>query len=150
MIIIKEAKVKDIKGIQEVFYKTWLETYPNKKAGITVEDVEAKYKDRFSEQVISKRKAAIFDKSGKSLFLVAKDKNLVVGVCRLKKEELYNELGAIYVLPDYQRQGIGRLFWEKAIIFFHEKFAFQEAAKKHENHESRHAAYRGGGINQKK
>lgn len=118
MIIIKEAKVKDIKGIQEVFYKTWLETYPNKKAGITVEDVEAKYKDRFSEAALEKRKNDILNQSDNKLLLLAKENDTIIGVCKLKKEETFNELEAIYVLPEYQGQGIGKMLWERASEFF--------------------------------
>lgn len=121
MIKIEKAKVKDIAKIQEVFYKTWLVTYPNKEVGITIADVEEKYKDRFSEQAIEKRKKDILNISKNELFLVAKDKEVVIGACKLKKEDEYNELGAIYVLPDYQRNGIGKMFWDRAMEFFDDK-----------------------------
>lgn len=89
--------------------------------GITIADVEEKYKDRFSEQAIEKRRKDILNISKNELFLVAKDKDAVIGACRLKKEDEYNELGAIYVLPDYQRNGIGKMFWDRAMEFFDDK-----------------------------
>jgi ribosomal protein S18 acetylase RimI-like enzyme len=118
MIIIEKPKVKDIKDIQDVFYKTWLATYPNKPFGVTVMDIEEKYKDRFSKKAIEKRKKDIVDVSENKLFLVAKDNNKVIGVCKLKKEKIYNELCAIYILPKYQRKGIGKRFWNKTLEFF--------------------------------
>lgn len=120
MITIERPILEDIKGIQEVFYKTWLVTYPNKEVGITIEDVEGKYKDRYSESTIAKRIKEIEDQSNNRLFLVAKDNGKVVGACRLMIETDYNDLGAIYVLPDYQRQGIGQMFWTEALKFFDE------------------------------
>lgn len=122
MIKIEKAKVEDIAQIQEVYYRSWLATYPNEKVGITVEDVEENFKDRFSEERMEKRKREISDDPGKSLFLVAKDDDMAVGVLKLVKE--YNgrsELGSIYVLPEFQRLGIGMMLWNGADGFFEDK-----------------------------
>jgi ribosomal protein S18 acetylase RimI-like enzyme len=118
MVIIQRPTKDDVIAIQDVFYKTWLATYPNEEAGVTVADIEEKYKNRFSKENIEKRMKAISEILDGRLFLVAKENNLIVGVCSLRKEETYNELGAIYVLPDHQRKGIGIMFWEKAVEFF--------------------------------
>ena len=121
MTTIEKPKVEDVREIQEVFYKTWLATYPNEEVGITVADIEEKYKNRFSKAALEKRRNNISDKSENSLFLVAKDSGAVVGVCRLKKEENYNELEAIYVLPSYQGKGIGKMLWDRAVEFLGDK-----------------------------
>lgn len=117
MFTIKHPTIEDVPDIQEVFYRTWLATYPNEEVGITLADIEEKYKDRYSEEAINKRKNDILHPSPDSFFLVAKEDNLVVGVCRSRKENDYNELTAIYVLPDYQQKGIGRMLWEKTLEF---------------------------------
>jgi hypothetical protein len=39
-ISISPAMPQDARSIQEIFYKTWLDTYPNQKYGITKEDIE--------------------------------------------------------------------------------------------------------------
>ena len=118
MISIQRPKKDDVREIQDVFYKTWLATYPNEEAGVTVADIEEKFKDRFSPENIEKRIKNITDVSANKLFLIAKDENDIVGVCLLRKEESYDELGAIYVLPDCQRKGIGKMFWKRAAEFF--------------------------------
>lgn len=118
MISIEKPVVADFKDITEVFYKTWLDSYPNKEFGIIREDIEGFYKDRFSEEKTKKRIEDILDTSENKLFLVAKDNGFVVGVCRAIKRENFNQLGAIYVLPGYQRRGIGKMFWGKVIEFF--------------------------------
>lgn len=118
MIIISKPNESDVVGIQEVFYKTWLQTYPNSEAGITIEDIEEHFKNRLTPETIEKRKLRILNIPENELFLVAKDEDKVVGLCRLIKHELNNELQAIYVLPEYQRMKIGYMFWEKALDFF--------------------------------
>ncbi len=118
MIKIGKPIIEDVRGIQQVFYKTWLRTYPNEKAGITAEDIEEFFKDRFSEKIIQKRLNDISNPSKDRLLLVAKEGELVVGVCRLVKKEKINQLEAIYVLPSYQGKGIGVMLWKSAEEFF--------------------------------
>lgn len=121
MISIEKPTIKDVKNIQKIFYETWLATYPNEEAGITIEDIKEKFKNRFSKQAIKKRMDDILDKSGNTLFLVAKDGVSVVGVCKIVKKENNNQLQAIYVLPRYQKKGIGKMFWNNAVKFFGNK-----------------------------
>jgi len=117
MITIGKPTISDINSIQEVLYKTWLFTYPNERIGITREDIEEKFKKRFSNSAIKKRREEILNVSKNKLFLVAKDKGMVVGVCKASRAEKFNQLEAIYLLPDYQGRGIGQRLWEKALEF---------------------------------
>ncbi len=118
MILIEKPKIEDVRQIQDVFYITWLDAYPNDEIGITKEDVEERFKNRHSEEVMQKRRNVISNTDEKKLFLVAKDSEKVVGVCKLLKEDNFNDLEAIYVLPEYQGRGIGRMFWEEALKFW--------------------------------
>ena len=45
---IRSAEVKDARDILDVFYQTWIQTYPNKDLGITVEDIEELLKNSFN------------------------------------------------------------------------------------------------------
>ncbi len=42
-------------------------------------------------------------------------------MCSVRKNADENELQAIYVLPEHQGKGIGKLLWQKAAEFFDEK-----------------------------
>jgi ribosomal protein S18 acetylase RimI-like enzyme len=117
-IIIQQPKIEDIPEIQDVVYFSWLDTYPNKELGITKEDVEEQFKDRKSSESIAKATEKLANMPENQLFLVAKEKDKIVGICRTVKHPDYDELKIIYILPEYQRNGIGRMFWEKAKIFF--------------------------------
>jgi GNAT superfamily N-acetyltransferase len=117
MIIIEKPVIEDVKGIQAVLYETWLDTYPNREAGITKEDIEERFKMRFSVEELAKREKSIRMLTSEMLFLAAKEDGRVVGICRAIRQENVNQLGAIYVLPDYQRQGIGHAFWKRVAEF---------------------------------
>jgi GNAT superfamily N-acetyltransferase len=117
-IKISPASPDDVRGVQEVFYRTWLATYPNKEAGITVEDIEYMYKDAFSEEVLLKRAERMTHLPNGTKFFMAKEGGKVVGVCTAVRREDKNQLQAIYVLPEYQGKGIGSMLWREAQKFF--------------------------------
>lgn len=153
MIEIVKAKLEDAKDMQEVFYQTWLATYPNKEAGITVEDIEDQFKGRNSEEKIIKRRDWISNPSNGTGILVAKEGSRVVGLCVIIKHKDENQLKTIYILPEYQRRGIGNLLWQEAqkfldskrdtivwvatynanAIAFYKKLGFQDFGKRREN-----------------
>lgn len=115
-IKIVDATHKHVEGIQNVFYYAWLDTYPNKEVGITIDDVEDKFKGRHSEKRKARLEKQMADPCMK--FLVALDGARVVGLCRVEKSESENRLGAIYILPEYQGKGIGSSLWAEVKKFF--------------------------------
>lgn len=117
-IKIDQAGAEDSRGVTQVFYKTWLDTYPNEEFGITKEDIEDRFLSRISEEGIDQMAEKISHPLANTLFLVAKDGDEVVGVCRVRKDEKRNELEAIYVLPEYQYIGLGNKLWQEARNFF--------------------------------
>lgn len=117
-IKITIAEPKDVRGIQEVFYKTWLATYPNEEHGITVDDIEHFFKDSFTDGALASRAEKIaHPPEGNTLFL-AKEDERVVGLCRTVLSEKENRLQAIYILPKYQGKGIGKMLWNEACTIF--------------------------------
>ena len=122
MITITKAQIDDVREIQNVLYRTWLVTYPNKEAGITVEDIEERFKERLTEDGIEKRKQNFLDEASQNkFFIVARDGDTMVGVCGIGIKEEHNQLQAIYVLPEHQGKGIGRMFWNEAVRLFDPK-----------------------------
>lgn len=117
-IKIEDARPEHVEGIQEVFYRAWLATYPNEEAGITIDDVEDRFKDRNSEEKLAKRREDILNQDLNKKIIVALDGHKIVGVCRATKDEKENRLSAMYVLPEYQGQGIGTQLWNEIRDFF--------------------------------
>ncbi len=116
--ITKIDPERDLTQAQEVFYKTWLATYPNVEHGITTADVEEFYKDRHNPEKIQKRIQGLKNLPENMCYLVARDGDRVIGACRATKEKDFNQLKAIYILPEYQGQGIGKMFWQELLKFF--------------------------------
>jgi len=122
MIAIVKPKPEDAEGIQTVFRDSWLETYPNAEVGITEDDMKEVFRHAFKREAIEKRRRDIQEEeSPNHLFLIAKDGERVVGVCRAYVRDVYNQLQAMYILPSYQGQGIGQQLWKACVEFFDAK-----------------------------
>jgi GNAT superfamily N-acetyltransferase len=119
-INLTSASFEDVKGIQEVFYKTWLLTYPNKELGITLDDIEERFKDSFSDEALAKRWKRVQGAQNEKL-IIAKEGGKVVGLIRVLFNPDNNQLQAIYILPEYQGKGIGTLLWKEASKYFDPK-----------------------------
>lgn len=117
-IKIVPPTIDDAIGSIEVQYKAWLATYPNEKHGITIDDIEHRYKDAFVGERLEKRKKVISNPPSNEKVLLAKDGEKVVGMCYVVMKEDKNQLQAIYVLPEYHGKGIGTQLWEEARKFF--------------------------------
>lgn len=115
---IANARPDDALGINTVLYEAWLATYPNEEAGITVEDIEHSYKDRFSEEHLRKSRERLENIPSNERRLIARLDGRVIGVSRVIKEDEYNKLQTLYVHPDHQGQGVGTALWEEARRFF--------------------------------
>lgn len=116
-ISIEKPRPEDFEGIQDVFYRTWIDTYPNDEVGITREAIEEQFKNRLAPER-KERFVQNLDKNPNELFIIAKDGDKVVGVCGFVKREEVNQLQRIYVLPEYQGKGIGKKFWAEGLKFF--------------------------------
>lgn len=115
---IIDARPEHAEGIQEVFYRAWLCTYPNADAGVTPDDIEDRFKDRHHSERIQMRKTDIETLSPDKKYLVAIDDEKVVALCRAEKSSGEQRLNAIYVLPECQGKGIGTTLWSEVKPFF--------------------------------
>ena len=118
MIKVSKAISGDAAAIQEVYYRTWLETYPNVEAGITREDIEDRWKNRNDPERIERREREISSPEPGSILLLARDGEKIVGICRAITSGERNTLSSIYVLPEYQGQGIGNMLWREVMLHF--------------------------------
>ncbi len=118
MYEITKAKPDDAEGIQNVFYNTWLATYPNEEHGVTLEDLKYRHRNMFIPENLEWRRKLIEDLNENELFLVARTGEKIVGVSYFKIEEDKNMVQAMYILPEYQGKGIGKMFWAEAKKFF--------------------------------
>jgi len=105
----------DVYRIREIQRIVWLDIYPNKKAGITREDIELKFRNDNTKEgrgVIEKKKEK-YDNPNIHI-LVAKEDEIIIGFIIASKEN-ENRINAIYILPEFQGQGIGRSLMSQAL-----------------------------------
>lgn len=113
-LIIEAAKPEDAAGIMRVRKETWLATYPNKEAGVTVEDIQQDALD--SEEEIAKCRNVIENPNATVRNWVAKEADgTVVGYGRGKRGKEQNEIYGLYVLPTHQGRGLGRELMQRVI-----------------------------------
>lgn len=114
------AKPGDSKGIASVQKAGWFATYPDPSVGLTREDIEAKVFD--SAEQLQKWETDIEEQNDDSKRIwVARQDGKIVGYSVAVKEGDTNELKAIYVLPEYHGQGIGKLLMESALQWLGEE-----------------------------
>lgn len=128
-IIVAPADPKDVRGMHEVRFNTWLATYPNKELGITEDDVRYQLRDLFTEEGLEKTAGRLRNPAAGEAMFFAKDGDRVIGFCGIKESEEENRLSSIYVLPEYQGKGIGKKLWQTvAPLFNPEKDTFVRVA----------------------
>ncbi|MFZ2189804.1 MAG: GNAT family N-acetyltransferase [Candidatus Magasanikiibacteriota bacterium] len=113
-IKISRAIPGDARGIVEVSKITWLTTYPNKKLGITIRDL--RQLPSFDLERIKRWRKNIKENKKRRSW-VAKENKKIIGFCGASKETGINEIGAIYILPPYQGQGVGKKLIKKAFTW---------------------------------
>src|SRR6185369_17509466 len=104
-IKISIATSEDTTGIANVQKQTWLATYITPESGLTSEDIEGEGLD--STARLEKLSKSIKDDLTRKTW-VAKNDGKVVGYARATKAEKH-ELNSLYVLPEYQSQGMGTM-----------------------------------------
>ncbi len=112
---IEQETVEDFDGVQNVWHKTWLATYPSSEVGVSIEDINKYFLNAFPPERIERLKSEVRKPKEGVFNYVAKINGKVVGHFVFILDEKCDQLESIYILPEYQGRGIGRLFWEKAL-----------------------------------
>lgn len=109
-IIVEYAKPEDAAAIVDIQKRTWLATYPNEQAGVTTADIREHLEGRDGEMVAKRitRWGKIIGRSGVgSGTFVARLDYKVVGYSSCMISDGQRLVGALYVLPEAQGQGLG-------------------------------------------
>jgi ribosomal protein S18 acetylase RimI-like enzyme len=114
MIRIARQDPADARAIWDVHYRTWLATYPNAAVGITAEDIIHRFETQMTAEAIADFARRLAGPSD-MLRLSAWQDDTLAGVCRVIARPDHLKLQTLYVLPQYQRRGIGRALWDEAL-----------------------------------
>ncbi|HVZ12429.1 MAG TPA: GNAT family N-acetyltransferase [Patescibacteria group bacterium] len=108
---VVDATGGDAQGISDLLWETWLETYPNEKAGITKDDINAKYLSSEWKRGTERRKGVMNARPNEHTWVI-KDGERIIAMCAGVKEDDKNWIQALYVSPNYQKRGLGKKLME--------------------------------------
>ena len=114
-IDIREACPDDANSMREVQRHTWIVTYPNETYGITKEDIEARFREdpETARERRERRRQSVCTAPFHSW--VALEETGIIGFCIVKQDDQENFLQALYVLPGFQSQGVGKRLLQTAL-----------------------------------
>lgn len=114
MIKVRKAKDEDAQIVEEIRKQTWISTYPNKSFDILREDIELIFED----ESYHKNKFLYELASGARKYLLAEIGSEIVGFITIEEKSKHNEIYALYVLEEYQGQGVGKTLLREAMKLF--------------------------------
>jgi len=113
MIIVEKPGIGDAEEIAQVHRTSWHETYDGI---LPAQSIEELLNSSEKAQIIHFRDVAM-GKKPEHLLLVARNEKGIVGFCDALKNDDLGEMKAIYIVREFQRQGIGSEFMK--YVFFH-------------------------------
>jgi len=117
LINIEQAVLSEIPDIIQVQKQTWLDTYPTKDFGLTKEDIAKRMGEPgdaiFKKRIESWQNIVKGTDINKKIF-VAKENYKIVCFAILSNQDK-STVNALYVLPNCQKRGIGKLLLEKSL-----------------------------------
>jgi len=111
-LTISKAVPDDAEDWARVHRETWLATYPSEEFNITEEDILSK--DFDSPEKLKIRRES-FANPGNNFCNVAKVDGVIVGFGVAGKSDNYSEIKSLYVLPEFQCQGIGKALMQRCL-----------------------------------
>lgn len=113
---IRNGYPLDAEQIFEVQRDTWMATYANEELGITAEDIAERF-NRGRDQRLDSWKTKLENGHKANNIWVAAINNEIIGFCTAHRGIEENQIGALYVLPKYQTQGIGGKLLKEALLW---------------------------------
>jgi ribosomal protein S18 acetylase RimI-like enzyme len=117
-LVVEPAKSEDAEAVSELLRRTWMATYPNVEASISEDDIRLRTDGENGERIpqnIKKWRERIEKSDGLGAVFVARIHNEVIGVAAPGFINGRRDVGALYVLPDAQRQGVGSKLMKKIL-----------------------------------
>jgi ribosomal protein S18 acetylase RimI-like enzyme len=113
MTTIHRAQIEDIPGIQAVLAVTWRDTYSSFVSESSIAKVTAEW---HSSRVLE----AEINRSSSFFGIAKSSSNEIVGMITAHLHDKILFIARLYVLPEFQRQGIGERLMEESYRVFPE------------------------------
>lgn len=106
--VVRIAEADDLAGVQSVAQRTWRATY---NGMIPDTDIDAFLESNYNLE----RLTFIRESMGPGMLVAVNDGQVVGYVMITKDRDGFAQIWAIYVLPDWQRRGVGSILWQAAL-----------------------------------
>ena len=112
-ISISPSQPEDAEGIAAVQYNTWLATYPNEDAGVSLSAIKERISSFQSAERVAKWRTII--SAVEENLIVAKVGKEVIGFSGAREGKETNEITTLYVLPEYHGRGVAQSLMDAAL-----------------------------------
>lgn len=134
---IREATMDDIENIRRMHAQSWLDTYPNEKAGISYEWVKEATDTWLTPEGLEKSREHFRGVFGNPdhFYRIATDGDRVIGLVHGLEQDGHKHLGALYVDKGYHGTGVAQRLMDQVDTWFGddevdlEVVAYNERAK---------------------
>jgi len=119
-ISIETARLEDAAEIIAMKNQVWMDTYPDPDAGITEEAIRLRLEGENGERIsraVEHWQHMIANAGESQAVFIARKQGKIVGVVAPGFIDGQRRLGALYVLPGQQGQGLGTKLLKKAIAW---------------------------------
>jgi ribosomal protein S18 acetylase RimI-like enzyme len=116
-IEIRRARPEDAESYLRVMRDTAFSTYVNNEAGITKEELEKSYDGVLDPSTIQKHAERFSSSPETALRLVAEADGKIIGIAKGRIADPHNFFDTLYIIPEFQDQGIGTLLFNKVMEF---------------------------------
>lgn len=117
-VIIRDATETDIPAILKMHAKSWLDTYPNKAAGISREWVQGKVEPWLTNEKIEKRRKIIRESASNPNYMyriAENEEKEVIALIAPFRDDKTQRVGAIYVDRAYHGTGLAQQLMDQII-----------------------------------
>lgn len=115
-ISVVPATPEDALSMLQIQKAAYLAAYPNPELGITLDDINQKTDDFTSESKVVDIQENI-RKGQTSRWWIARDADKPVGFLTAKKNTGEHRISRLFVLPEYQRKGVGKKLLESSVAW---------------------------------
>ncbi len=116
---IRDAVQTDIPAILKMHAQSWLDTYPNEKAGVTREWVQKRVDSWFTSDKLTSRAQKIKQAQDDPdmLYRVAEKDGDIAGICAAIRNEETQVVGAVYVDTRYYGTGLAQRLMDEIMAW---------------------------------
>ncbi|MDX2028335.1 MAG: GNAT family N-acetyltransferase [Alphaproteobacteria bacterium] len=113
-VSIRKPRIEDLRQYTDLFQRTYQTAYVNEAIGLTTRHLSpAVFNSADTQKYLLSR---LLETASQRVWLAWRESDLI-GAITVEDKGDECEILAFYVAPEFQGRGIGRVLWDKAVVF---------------------------------